>query len=1105
MKTNLWFLTVLVFFSLLGSTTASAQAISGDLVGAVTDATGAAVPNATITATNQATNIKATATTNSVGEYRIGNLLPGKYSVSASAPGFGTSTLKDVIVNLNSTITANISLQVGTLATSVEVSEASVVLDTTTAQVQNSYTTQQAQDIPSASIGQGVLNLSLLQAGVASSGGVGYGSGPSIGGQRPTNNNFTIEGVDNNSKSVTGPTVFIPNDDVAEFTLLQNQFRAEYGHSSGGQFNSIVKSGGNAYHGMLYDYLQNRKLNAVDQTYANIGVYSNPRYDQNRLGINTGGPIIKNKFFFFAGFEYNPTGRASSSSSVFYAPTSAGYTALAAAPGVSQTNLNLLKQYAMASAPNSAGPTITIGSVSVPTGIISVVGPNFNNNFNGVASSDYNISDRDQLRGRFVYNRGDGLDTSANLPVFWTGVPSREYLATLAEYHTFSPSVVNELRLGFNRQNAFYPVGNQTFPGLDAFPNLYFSDLNLQVGPDGSLPQGGISNLYQISDAITYTRGKHTFKVGYEFRDYIASTSFTQRVRGDYEYSTLALYLTDQYPDLVNNRSIGNPIFYGNQLANYFFVQDTWRATPRLTVDLGLRYEYTGVPVGARQQSLNAIASTSLLNFRSPKSDSTGYGPRVGIAYTPGTSGNTVIRAGFSRATDIIYDNLPLNSPPPQFTTAVSLNGLTGNNFLANGGINPAIYQPGVLSAATARTRTANYLADQTLPYSLNWTLAVERIIAKNYTFEARYTGTRGIHELLQQQIDRLHPTVNATTNIPVYLTAPSAATLASLPYTVGNLRPSGANGNVSSTGVFIDPQYIAAGYAGAITSYQPQGWSTYHGLSLQMQRRFSNGLQFLGAYTWSHNIDNSTSTLNTSALTQRRAQDFGNLTPEKASSALDRRHRLTFSAIYDLPFYKSSNNWLMKNVVGNWELAPVYTYESPEYFTVSSNVNGNFNGDSGAIYRSIINPAGAAGVASTVYGLDRSGNVIKYNAAASSVNNVVAWVANNPNARYIQAAAGAFANAGRNTEPTRPINNIDMSLVKKFNITERMQMQLFGQALNMLNHPQFIPGSINDVARVGTAGSTAFSALTNGNFNNPERAFASNARTLQVTAKFIF
>jgi hypothetical protein len=417
-------------------------------------------------------------------------------------------------------------------------------------------------------------------------------------------------------------------------------------------------------------------------------------------------------------------------------------------------------------------------------------------------------------------------------------------------------------------------------------------------------------------------------------------------------------------------------------------------------------------------------------------------------------------------------------------------------NFLKNGGITAAQYAPsGTLNHAQAIAATSYYLADQILPYSLNWTLEAQHTFGKDYTFTARYVGTRGVHQLMQMWIDRLHSLVTPTSNIPTYLSAPSASTLASLPLTVGNLREPSAG--------WADPAWAAAGFVNSITSYQPQGWSAYHGLDLQMQRRFSRGLLFLAAYTWSHNLDNQTATLNTSALSQRRVPDFGNLTQEKASSALDRRQRFSLSSVYDLPYLKDNKNWFMKNIVGNWQFSPVYIYESPEYFTVSSGVNTNLNGDSGSISRTILNPGGTAGTGSAVYGLDKNGNRIAYSAATASVNTVVAWVAINPNARYIQAAVGALANTGRNTEPTRPIDNLDFTITKRFQIAEKRRLEFSAQAYNLFNHAQFTPGSVSNVGPVSTASSTAYVTVTNANFNNPEKAFSSTPRVMQIVAKF--
>ena len=325
------------------------QAIDGNIIGNVVDASGAAVSNATVELENIETGVKASTKSNAAGEYRFNNVLVGRYKVTGTAPGFTSSSLSNVVVELNKTSTVNLTMQVGAVATTVEVTEASAAIDTTTAQIQSTYDARTMDlpmtglDVPGRNLG--ALNLSLLGAGVASSGGVGVGVGPSVGGQRPRNNSFNIEGVDNNRKDVAGPNVYLPNEATAEFTLLQNQFAPEFGHSSGGQFNLIAKSGTNDIHGSAYEYLLNRNLNAVDQANANQGIYSNPRFDQNRFGFTIGGPIVKNKIFYFGNFEYEPLGRASIPGTPISAPTAAGYATLATLPGISQNNLNVLKQY----------------------------------------------------------------------------------------------------------------------------------------------------------------------------------------------------------------------------------------------------------------------------------------------------------------------------------------------------------------------------------------------------------------------------------------------------------------------------------------------------------------------------------------------------------------------------------------------------------------------------------------------------------------------------------------------------------------------------------------------------------------------------------------
>src|ERR1043165_4450108 len=346
MRKSLW----IILAALLGLSTLSyGQTIDANLVGSVTDASGAALPNATVEITNVATGVKTATKTNAEGQYRFNNLPVGFYNMSISAAGFTTATLKNVEIQLSKTSTVNVPMTVGSVSTSVEVTDATVVIDTTSAQLQSNFDSRQIVNLPIIENSNGLfgaLNLSLLSAGVASNGGVGQGTGPSVGGQRPMNNNFMIEGVDNNNKTITGPLVYVPQDATAEFTLLQNQVGAEFGHSSGGQFNTVVKSGSNEVHGSLYQYFQNRNLNAVDAVYANQGIRSNPRFDQNKLGATMGGKIIKDKLFYFGNVEYAPEGIGSTVSTPVSSPTAAGYALLDKMTNViSKNNYSIFKQY----------------------------------------------------------------------------------------------------------------------------------------------------------------------------------------------------------------------------------------------------------------------------------------------------------------------------------------------------------------------------------------------------------------------------------------------------------------------------------------------------------------------------------------------------------------------------------------------------------------------------------------------------------------------------------------------------------------------------------------------------------------------------------------
>ena len=1138
---------------MLCSRAANGQATDGNIVGTVVDSQGAAVVGAEVSAANVATNAVATTKTNESGEYRLDHLLVGTYRITTKMAGFKT-TVELSEIRLNTTGTVNLTLATGAVSETVEVSGAAPIIDTTTAQLQTTYEDKQLADLPTTGLGVspvngqnlGVLNLSLLDAGVASSGGLGAGTGPSVGGQRPRDNNYTIEGIDNNDKGVTGPLVYVPADAVANFTVLQNQFNSEFGHSNGGQFNIVVRSGSNSFHGIAYEYFQNRNLNAIDQDVVNSTAPgltpANPRFDNNRFGGQLGGPIIKNKLFFFANYEYGVQGQAAVPGAPILAPTADGYTALLGISGVSSANVNALQKYAVAP---TATTSVCVGSSvapcpaanSIAVGILPVSAPDFTNFKALTTSLDYNLSENDQIRGRYIYNQNAGLDIGAQLPAFFTPLVQPYHLVNLSEYHTFSPSIENEFRLGFTRTAFNITVNNLTLlPNLDAFPNITVTELGgLNVGPDENGPQYAVQNLYQAIDNISWVKGNHTLKFGVEGSKSISPQKDIQRPRGDYTYQTLQDFAFDEVPGF-GQRGLGSAGYSGDQASIYWYINDIWKIRPNLSLTYGVRYEYTSTTAGMKQMALNSVADVpGLITFSSPKAPKNDYMPRVGFAYSPGKSGDTSIRGGFGMGYDVIYDNVGSLSRPPQIGQTINCPGAACQNpFLANGGILPGDATGiSVLTPAQAILQTSSFLPNNLkYPRAISWNFGVQHVFAKNYTADIRYVGTRGEDMDVQSILNFIDGAKNAPGYfLPTYLQPTTQANVNGLPtawaqclpsaiQTINGVAvcngmqtsangPSGA-GDIPGTLAYgyddtglgpggpLDPTYAAAGFKqNPITAFMPWGSSIYHGLQTQLNRRFSNGLQFQAAYTFSHMIDNSTADFHSTDIAPRRAQDFQDLDAERANSILDHRHRITIATIYDAPWFRHDSSWMKRNLLGNYEIAPVFTWESGQWGTVQSGDDANLNADAAAD-RAILNPAGVKRTGSDVVALVAT--------AGPNAGNIVAYQAVNPNAQYIVAQMGALTTSSRNTFATAPINNWDITVAKHLAVTERVHFDVLMQALNAFNHPEFATGSVNQALSISDVGSARNYFIPNqSNFGLSKLSFPSNARLLQLALKLSF
>jgi outer membrane receptor protein involved in Fe transport len=1088
MKTLQKFPVILSLILLLSvtATVAFGQATGGRASGRVTDATGASIPNATITLTSDATGQTLTAQATSTGAFNFPNLPVGSYTVKVAADGFKI-TKSETLIALNQESVVDIALQPGNVTDQVEVTASgSGAVQTDNSQLGNSYNSRQSLELP---IFGNPYTMALLSPNVvATSTGV-VGVGGTIGGVRPRGNSFNIDGVNNDDPSVTGPSTKLILDAIQEFTLLNNNFNAEFGSTAGGQFNTITMAGTNSTHGSLFSYIQNESLNARSSA------ATRPYFRDNRFGGTIGGPIIKDKLFYFGAYQYERI-KQSAVTSTYLAPTEAGMQQIAGLNGASPFVVEMLRNnLALASAATTT--RTVLGTADIPFGTVALSVPAGSREHLFQTNIDHLPNDKNQFRYRFSFERrraeqpGGGHAKFNNLQSY----DSRLFSATWVR--TLSSTLVNDARIAYRRISEDYPLKDAS---LNNVPNLVVTSLNLNLGPNTVLPQGApVNSSYQLADALSWLHGSHTFKFGGELRRQIYTQRFLQLARGYYDYASLDQLLLDQSP--TNNssfRSTGSDGFTGNQFKYAFFGQDDWKVTSRLTLNLGVRYEYSTLPRDLAVQALNSVASVpGVIEFNQPRTDKNNWAPRVGLAYSPemnnrvgkflfGERGQSAIRANFGLSYYENFYNLVLTSLPPQFqqtltpSLANTVFGLDpARPFLQNGGI-PNQLMP-LTDAASARSLTNAYIPDQVSPMSKAWTVSYQRELAPKTVLEVRYLSTRGTSLPVQTRLNA-PAVVDSAMLIPTFLNTPDVSQLAGLP-TLGDVR--------ATPGVNARP-LASNGFATNLTSYQFIGTSQYNAASVSLTRQFTRGLAFNGAYTWSTTIDDSTVELNSSAINPRRPQDFFNLRADRGRSALDIPHRVAASFSYDLSFLERMESQWMRTAFGGWQVHGIFQAQSGQPMTVLSGVDSNFNRDS-AGDRTIFNSAGANGVSSGVTAIDTTGQPV-----AMGNNATVAYVANNPSAQYIVAGLGARPTAGRNTFRTNGFNRTDVNLTKLFRFGERGQhFRVGAEFFDVFNQqPRTVAGVGALTAAFATAGNTFFNNYNIGNYTG---------RMIQLRAKIVF
>jgi outer membrane receptor protein involved in Fe transport len=1057
-----------------------AQNQAGTLRGVVLDQQGKSVVQAKLTATNENTRKEEATITSSAGVYEFPDLQVGSYALRVEAPGFTTYVRTGIHVLAARVTDVTATLRIGPTTTELRVAAGANAVQTESSQLSGSFEGREISDIPVATgANLSVLNLSIFLPNTTTALGGTSGTGGAVGGLRGRQNSFAIDGVDNNDPEVTVAAQQMIPDAVQEVTVNQNVFSAEYGRGSGGQFNVITKTGTDQLHFSAWFYNSNRAYNAAsNQDLAQIQAGTlpgKPRFDFNRAGAEIGGPVIPNRLFLYGAYEFDDLGQQATAPSTM-APTAAGMATLNTLASDTAVK-GLLAQFPVASAQTG---TVTVNGNAIPIGPVTSVAPSYTRDQDYIINGDLSINPHQDLHVRYLKNRSRqpdfGIFPQAQFASF-AAVDNRRLI--LEHVWTATPRMVNDLHATFSRYTEYYPLSGNA----QQFPDLYIADLGAVIGPNLSLPELRVYNEYLLGDSLTWTVGRHTVKWGGQYYWFTSPSDFLQYQRGLYGYATLSQLINDRVPGLpgFTLQGIGSGYFAGNSKNFNLFVQDDIKVTPRLTLNVGLRYDFFGNPAGARLNALNAIASVpgTPLVFGVPKQDWNNWGPRLGLAWDPTGSGKWSVRAGGGVVYDWIPWNFYVNGVPIEqqaiLTPASACLGTfggppawcsSGNGFLVDGALNQTFVPPS--TAATARALTSQTMADAKAPKVFSWTLGLQHEIFRNTTVELRYLGTRALELPVQFQLNSITAFDNGAEPLPTYINP------ADIPATVPAEAPTLAQ--------FLSHRalrYASDGFTGGfITEAAPLGASTYHGGSIELLHRFDYGLFLRANYTFSKTMDDATNDLNTSAVNPRRPQDPYNLRDEWARSALDVRNKVAITFVYDLPRAQWQNS-LLRGLANGWEWSGSFLSQTGQPITIQSGVDSNGNGDA-AGDRAILNPVGLEGVGSLVEPVCRDAATGATSIDPScAATNVVGYAATNPNARYIQAGVGALSTLGRNSFTTPGFNVWNMAFLKETRIRERMDLQFRVEAYNVFNHPNYTLGDLSVFPSTSNALNPSYASLT--------------------------
>ena len=1073
LENNMNIIRDVLVFVVLACLSLSAQQITGSIRGTVTDSTGAVVQGATVTVKQSETDLSRTAATNRGGNYVVLELPVGTYRLQITAKGFKEYVQTGISVDVNQSASVSPHLVIGSEIEVVQVTADADLIAPTETSMGKVVGGRELEDLPLN--GRNFSQLGLLQPGVVpitpglveAGGGLRDNQPYSVNGSRPESNNFLIDGADNFNGVDGGYVLKPPVDAISEFRIITQNASAEFGDALGSTTNIITRSGTNYFHGALWDFLRNDAVDARN--------YFQTQYlplRQNQFGATVGGPIIKNKLFFFGYYEGFRNDQ--------------GVTALTTVPSMQERIGNfaelcpegfthgfcnnpqnqLFNVLANAPYPNNQLPSINPVSQNllkyfpepnVGTNLYSASGV-INNDYNqfGIKVDDY-LTQKDNLNFRYSFYQSSDLNPlspqGASVPGFPVGQGQRAQNFVAQETHTFTPTLVGVLRFSFLRNKLLYgqsevhtppsSLGFQYSPSLPAAEGPPFIQISgyTNIGNPITGPRNTYENLYNISGSMSWSRGKHLLKFGggYQYQQ----INVTQGIATNGFFVFAPFPVTDAFAGFLS----GTPVVFLQGFGNFtrhirgnelnFYAQDTYKVSPRITLNLGLRYELPmpdteinnlqSMFIPGRQSVVMPNAPTGLLYPGDPgipagliQMDKTAFAPRVGIAYDVFGDGKTLITSAYGIFYEPYYTGqggplqTPISAPPYLATPQVSL-----PNFADPYNGNPPI--PGAFSTPLTNLTLA---PNMTLPYSQEWNLNLQHSFGRDYLFEIGYVGTKGTH--LPRFIEG-----NPAVFVPGYV----------------NGQPISNSGNANQRRLYSgctladSPSSCIFSSMGEIASIAN---SSYNALEMSLQKRFTHGVSFLASYTWSKSIDDASSFNMTGSEAKPvagendLAQNPFDLAAERGLSMFDARNRFVFTYTWDLPFWVDGHEWY-KHVLGGWQLNGIVTLMSGTPFTVFDSNDVSAQGSAPEI---------------TGFSAQRPNLVGDPNNGPHSVN---AWL----NASAFQQLdpvldAGQFGNAGRNIAIGPDYLDWDFGALKNIKVAESMSLQFRAELFNILNHPNF-------------------------------------------------